>query len=96
MEVKTLDQIKDQYYGRRGTAERESLEGELQALRIGLQIRNAREKLHITQSTLAERVGKNRAFISRVENDGTNLTLKTLRDIVEIGLGGKLEIQFNL
>lgn len=96
MEIKTLDEIKDQYFGQQGTSERDSLESELQALRIGLQIRNARMKQNITQSVLAERVGKNRAFISRVENDGTNLTLKTLRDIVEIGLGGKLEIQFNL
>lgn len=96
MEIKTLDEIKDQYFGQQGTAERDSLESELQALRIGLQIRNARMRQNITQSVLAERVGKNRAFISRVENDGTNLTLKTLRDIVEIGLGGKLEIQFNL
>lgn len=96
MEIKTLDEVKEQYFGPQGTAVRDGLESELQALRIGLQIRNARMKQNITQSVLAERVGKNRAFISRVENDGTNLTLKTLRDIVEKGLGGKLEIQFNL
>lgn len=93
MNTKTLDEIKTQYYGERGTPERDRIERELESLRIGLKIRNAREQMNMTQSTLAERVGKKRAFISRVENDGSNLTLKTLRDIVEIGLGGKLDIQ---
>lgn len=35
-------------------------------------------------------------FISRVENDGENITLKTLFDIVERGLGGKLKIEVQL
>lgn len=35
MNTKTLDQIKEQYYGPVGTPERERLENELEALRIG-------------------------------------------------------------
>ena len=35
MNTKTLDQIKDKYYGPVGTPERERLENELEALRIG-------------------------------------------------------------
>ena len=60
---------------------------------IGCQLKNARIKLDLTQEQLAERIHKKRAFISRIENDGSNLTIKTLRDIVEKGLGGKLNIQ---
>ena len=44
MNTKSLDQIKDQYYGETGTPERGRLERELDALRIGFKIRNAREK----------------------------------------------------
>ena len=33
------------------------------------------------------------AYISKVERDGSNLTLSTLYDIVMKGLGGKLDIQ---
>lgn len=95
MKTKTLDQLKDEYYGAVGTPERDRLEREMDSLRIGLRIRAAREKKNMTQNMLAERVGKKRSFISRVENDGSNLTLKTLRDIIEIGLGGKLEIGFS-
>ena len=41
--IKTLDQIKDKYYGLKGTPERDELERELESLRIGLKIREARE-----------------------------------------------------
>ena len=50
----------------------------------------------LTQEELAERIHKKRSFISRVENDGSNLTIKTLREIVEKGLGGKLNIELNI
>jgi len=92
MNVKTFDQVKDEVIGIRGTGRRDALERELEALRIGMQIRNAREKQNLTQSQLAERIDKKRTFISRIENDGSNLTVKTLIDIVEKGLGGKLDI----
>ena len=93
---KTLDQIKNEYYGEVGAPERDRLERELEALRIGFKIRSAREKLEMTQAELASRIDKKRTFISKVENDGENITLKTLFDIVERGLGGKLNIEVQL
>lgn len=91
--IQTLDEIKTKYYGSIGTAKRNELENELASLRIGLKIKEAREIQRLTQAQLAERVNKRRAFISKVENDGENITLKTLFDIVERGLGGKLNIE---
>lgn len=96
MNTKSLDQIKDQYYGEVGTQERDTLERELDALRIGFKIRNAREKKEMTQAELALRIEKKRTFISRIENNGGNITIKTLFDIVERGLGGKLNIEVQL
>ena len=95
MNVKTFDQVKDEVIGLRGTERRDVLERELETLRLGIQIRNARERQHITQNQLAERINKKRTFISRIENDGANLTIKSLFDIVERGLGGKLAISVN-
>lgn len=92
--IQTLDQIKDKYYGQIGTPERNRLENELEALRIGFKIRSAREQLNMTQEQLAERIDKKRTYISKVENDGENITLRTLFDIVERGLGGRLHISF--
>lgn len=94
--IQTLDQIKTKYYGEVGTPERDRLENELEALRIGYQIRSARESLNMTQAELAEKVDKKRTYISKVENDGENITLRTLFDIVERGLGGRLRISFEL
>ena len=36
---------------------------------------------------------KKHGKISKIENDGENITLKTLYDVVERGLGGKLKIE---
>lgn len=55
-------------------------------------LKKAREEKHLTQAELAELVDKKREYISRIENNGSNLTLKTLFDIVERGLGGKINI----
>lgn len=96
MNTKTLDQIKNEYYGAVGTPERDRLERELEALRIGFKIRSAREKKEMTQEELANRINKKRTFISKVENDGENITLKTLFDIVERGLGGRLKIEVQI
>lgn len=93
MDTKTLDQLEEKYVGKRGTPKREKYEKEIADLLIGYQIRDNRLKLDLTQEDLAGRIGKKREFISRIENDGSNLTIKTLREIVEIGLGGKLKIE---
>ncbi|MBW4755046.1 helix-turn-helix domain-containing protein [Prevotella melaninogenica] len=94
--IKTLDQIKDKYYGLKGTPERDELERELESLRIGLKIREAREQLKMTQEQLANRIDKKRSFISKIESNSENITLKTLFDIVERGLGGRLNIDVSL
>ena len=93
MNTKTLDQIKNDYYGSVGTPERDRIERELEALRIGFKIRSAREKKEMTQAELAKKIDRKRTFISKIENDGENITLKTLYDVVERGLGGKLKIE---
>jgi len=96
MNTKTLSELEDKYIGKKGTAKRDAYEKEISDLLIGFQIRNGRIKLDMTQEDLAERIGKKREFISRIENDGSNLTIRTLRDIVEVGLGGTLKIEVNI
>lgn len=96
MNTKTLSELEDKYIGKPGSPERVVYEKELSDLMIGLQVRDARIRLDLTQEELAKRISKKRTFISRIENDGSNLTIKTLRDIVERGLGGKLNIEVQL
>jgi DNA-binding XRE family transcriptional regulator len=96
METKSWKEIKDNVYGAKGTDRRDSLERDFEGFKIGLQLKKAREEKHLTQTELGELVDKKREYISRIENNGSNLTLKTLYDIVEKGLGGKVKIQIEL
>jgi transcriptional regulator with XRE-family HTH domain len=59
-------------------------------------LKQARKSKQMTQQELANIISKKRTYISRVENDGSNITLKTLYEIVEIGLGGKVDIHLNM
>ena len=93
MKTKSWKDIKDNVYGEKGTNRRDELEREFAGFKIGLELKKAREEKHLTQTELADLVEKKREYISRIENNGSNLTLKTLYDIVEKGLGGKVKIQ---
>lgn len=96
MNTKSWKEIKDNVHGSIGTERRDNLERDFEGFKIGLQLRQAREEKHLTQAELAELVDKKREYISRIENNGSNLTLKTLYDIVERGLGGKVRISIEI
>ena len=91
METKSWKDIKDTVYGKSGTIRRDELERDFESFKIGLLLRNAREEKKLTQEQLGELIDKKRTYISRMENNGSNLRLKTLFDIVEKGLGGKVK-----
>jgi len=96
METKSWKNIKDSVYGKKGTERRDELDRDFESFKIGLLLRNAREEKNLTQEQLGDLVDKKRTYISRVENNGSNLTLKTLFDIVEKGLGGKVNISIEV
>lgn len=52
---------------------------------VGKMLKEAREKKKLTQTELALLVKKKRTYISRIENDGANINLKTLHEIVVVG-----------
>ena len=95
-DIATWSQIKDQVYGEKGTERRDNLEREAESFKIGLLLKKARESRHMTQEELGLIIDKKRTYISRVENDGSNITLSTLFDIVEKGLGGKVSISIDI
>lgn len=94
--TRTWKEIKDEVYGKKGSLRRDELERDFESFRIGLLLKKAREEKQLTQEQLAELVDKKRTYISRIENDGSNMTLKTLFDIVEKGLGGKVIISIQI
>jgi DNA-binding XRE family transcriptional regulator len=95
-DISSWAEIKDRVYGKAGTERRDNLDREVESLRIGLLLKKARESRNMTQEELGLLVDKKRTYISRVENNGSNITLSTLFDIVEKGLGGKVNISIDV
>jgi DNA-binding XRE family transcriptional regulator len=62
-------------------------------LNIGYEIRRSRLASGMTQQDLANKSGTTRNYISRIENNHSDIEMGTLRKIIEIGLGRKLDIQ---
>ncbi len=60
--------------------------------KIGSLVRDARLKSGMTQQELALISGTTRTYISRIENDRSDIELATLKKIIETGLGKRLEI----
>ena len=92
----TFDDHLDKRYGKKGTSSRGAFTTEYEAFKLGVLIQEERKKKQITQAELALRCGTNKAYISRIENDASDIRLSTLLRIIEKGLGGhlKLSIEF--
>ncbi len=61
-------------------------------IQIGKKIKQARLKSGLTQEELAKMSGTTRTYISRIENDRSDIELSTLQKIIETGLGMHLQI----
>ncbi len=78
MKTITLDEALDKHIGRRGTTDRERFERELHMDLVGELIREARLKRNLTQAELGRLVGVQKAQISKLENNGANVTIDTI------------------
>ena len=94
--TKTLDQFKDQNYGKKGTAKRDSLETGYETFKIGALIQEARIEKGMTQEELAIKCGTTKSYISRIENNIKEVRISTLQKIVELGFGGQLQLSIKL
>jgi len=68
MRAKSAKELLDQRYGKRGTEQREKFREEAFSFYFGEIIKNRRKELKLSQNELAERIGKQRPYISRIEN----------------------------
>lgn len=86
----------DKQYGKRGTAEREEYEQEFEAFKFGVMLQELRKEKGLTQEQLAEKCGTTKTYISRIENNVSDIRLSTLMRIVREGLGGSLKLNVNI
>lgn len=95
MKNKNLTSLSDhlnKQYGKRGTKKREVYEQEFEAFKLGVLIQEMRENQNLTQEQLAEKCGTTKSYISRIENNASDIRLSTLMRIVQDGLGGHLKL----
>lgn len=85
------DAYMDEVYGVEGSREREVFRCEARNYMLGVILRNERKKQHMTQAQLAEKVGTNKTYISRIEKGliepGFNLVVRMLG-----AMGRRIEI----
>jgi ribosome-binding protein aMBF1 (putative translation factor) len=93
---KTLIQIVEKQYGKKGTKKRDKFEKGYESFKLGAMILDARLEKGLTQEQLADKCGTNKAYISRVENDIKDVRISTLQKIIEVGLGGRLNLSVTL
>jgi len=94
--ITTLSQILDNKYGKKGEAKREEWEQEFEAFQLGVLLEEARTKLGMTQEELAAKCGTNKSYISRIENNSSDIRLSTLMKIIRQGLGGHLKLSLEI
>jgi ribosome-binding protein aMBF1 (putative translation factor) len=94
--IMTLEQFKDKNYGKRGTKKRDELDAGYENFKIGVLIHEARLEKGLTQEELAIKVGTTKSYISKIENNLKEARLSTLHKIVELGLGGHIELSIKL
>ena len=83
-------------YGKYGTPEREKFEEEFEAFKLGVMIQGLRKEQGLTQEQLAEKCGTTKTYISRIENNASDIRLSTLMRIIREGLGGHLKLSVNI
>jgi len=94
--IKSLDELIEDEFGKKGTKKREKFEKGYQEFKLGAMIHEARLEKGLTQEELAEKCGTNKAYISKVENNIKDVRMSTLQKIIEVGLGGKLQVSIKL
>ena len=95
-ELRTLEELKEEHFGKRGTLRRDQLEEGYQDFKIGVLLQEARLKKGMTQQELADKVGTTKSYISKIENNIKEARLSTLKKIIELGFGGELELSIKL
>ena len=91
-----LEAFKEKNYGKKGSKEREELEAGFEAFKIGALIQDTRLEMGMTQEQLAEKVGTTKSYISKIENNIKEARISTLQKIIELGFGGRLELNIKI
>lgn len=83
----------DEQYGKKGTETRDRYKEGFETFKLGVMIQELRKEQGLTQTQLAEKCGTTKTYISRIENNASDIRLSTLLRIIREGLGGNLRLE---
>jgi len=95
-DITTFEQHLEANYGKKGTKKRDKFEEGFEAFKIGVILQELRKEKGMTQQELAEKCGTTKNYISRIENDASDIRLSTLMCIIREGLGGTLRLAVDM
>jgi len=90
--ARNFDELLDIKYGKAGTRGRDKFEKKAQYFILSEVLKEARKEAKLTQEQLAEKVGTQKSYISKLENGDCDIQLSTLYRIFEFGLGKKVNL----
>ena len=90
--ITTFEDFLNQEYGKIGTPKRDKYEQGFEAFKLGVMLQEMRKQQNMTQDQLAKKCGTTKTYISRIENDASDIRLSTLMRIIQEGLGGHLKL----
>ncbi len=88
----SIDSLIQQQFGELGTQKREEFEEGFEAFKIGVIMLELRKEFGMTQEQLAEKCGTTKNYISRIENNASDIRLSTLMRIFKEGFGRQLKL----
>lgn len=88
----TFEQLLDRELGLQNTEARKAFEMKARFYTLSEMIKNARIEAGLTQQELADKIGSQKSYISKIENGNCDLRYSTLIRIFEEALGKTLSI----
>lgn len=96
LKLKSIDDLTEELFGKRGTPSREKFEYELRMDIIGAMIKEARKRKRLSQEQLGALIGVQKAQISKIENNTKNFRLLTILPVMDaLGMRVKLSVEYD-
>ena len=92
--IKSISQELENEFGKKGTPERAKFDDEAFAFYTAQILHDARKSAKLTQVQLAEKIGADKAYISRIEKGQISPSVATFYRIIN-ALGFDVEVKMN-
>jgi len=90
--ITTLKDHLDAQYGKEGTLTRTEYTEGFEAFKLGVLLQDLRVKEGMTQEELANKCGTTKSYISRIENNASDIRLSTIMRIFREGFGKQIKL----